>query len=82
MTCAGLEGLKFCIQQFIHPDQVLLLSHSPDSTMNDAADVLQLCSVSVHWEVRDSALEVILEITRISQTSKTAFILLCDSVLI
>ena len=43
--------------------------------MNDAADVLQLCSVSVHWEVRDSALEVILEMTRISQTSKTVLIL-------
>ena len=37
--------------------------------MNDAANLLQLCTVSVHWEVRDSALEVILEMTRISQSS-------------
>lgn len=57
MTCAGVEGLKFCIQQFIHPYQALLLDRSQDSTLNKAADVLQHCSVSVHWEVRDSAME-------------------------
>lgn len=37
--------------------------------MNDAAEVLQRCSVSVHWEVRDSAMEVVLEMARLSHTS-------------
>ncbi len=68
MTCAGLEGLKFCIQQFIHPYQALLLDRSQDSTLNEAADVLQHCSVSIHWEVRDSAMEVILEMARLSHS--------------
>ena len=69
VTCAGLRGLKFCIQQFLHPDQVLLISNATDSTLNDAAKVVSLCLVSVHWEVRDSALEVVTEMAQLSQKS-------------
>ena len=25
VTCAGLRGIKFCIKQFLHPDQILLV---------------------------------------------------------
>lgn len=70
VTCAGLDGLKFCIQQFIHPDQILLLHGSPESTFKNLADVLQQCTVSVHWEIRDSAMEVVLEMAKLSHVSK------------
>ena len=69
MACAGLEGLKFCILQFIHPDQALLLQNSPESTLNEAADMLQRCTVSLHWEIRDSAMEVVLEMAQLAHTS-------------
>lgn len=70
VACAGLEGLKFCIRQYIHPEQALLVRNSPESTFNDMAAVLQQCTVSVHWEVRDSAMEVVLEMTQLSHVSK------------
>lgn len=74
MTCAGLKGLKFCIEQSIHPDQALLINQPPDSTFNEIADVLQKCSVSLHWEVRDSAFEVVIAMTDHSNKSKYAII--------
>lgn len=70
MTCSGLKGLKFCIEQSVHPDQALLIDQPPDSTFDDIADVLQKCSVSLHWEVRDSALEVVAAMTESSAFSK------------
>lgn len=66
VTCAGLKGIKFCIQQSIHPDQVLLLNNSPESSLNEMASILYECTVSVHWEVRDSAMEVVLEMAQLS----------------
>ncbi|KAI9561883.1 hypothetical protein GHT06_012845 [Daphnia sinensis] len=66
VTCAGLKGIKFCIQQSIHPDQVLLLNNSPESSLNEIASILHQCTVSVHWEVRDSAMEVVLEMAQLS----------------
>jgi hypothetical protein len=35
------------------------------------AEVLQQCTVSVHWEVRDSAMEVVLEMAQLSHVSKS-----------
>jgi hypothetical protein len=35
------------------------------------AEVLQQCTVSVHWEVRDSAMEVVLEMVQLSHVSKS-----------
>ena len=49
------------------------MTNSPDSSLNDMAEVLQQCTVSVHWEVRDSAMEVVLEMAQLSHDSKSTF---------
>ncbi len=70
VTCAGLRGIKFCIKQFLHPDQILLVNPKADSTLNDVAKTVDRCLVSIHWEVRDSALEVVREMAQLSQSSR------------
>lgn len=37
------------------------------------ASILYECTVSVHWEVRDSAMEVVLEMAQLSAVSKFNF---------
>ena len=82
VTCACLKGLKFCIQQFIHPDQALLLTGTPNSTLNEMATELHQCTVSIFWEVRDSAMEVVLEMAQLSHVSKYIMLLCSEDCII
>ena len=54
--------MKFCLNQLIHADGDVI----PDGPMDSIVSAIHHCSVSVNWEVRDSALEVILLMSQLS----------------
>ncbi|CAH2003808.1 unnamed protein product [Acanthoscelides obtectus] len=62
----GLELVDVAISKYMSPNMALLIDKVHDSVMGLLGPMLYAKLHDVHWEVRDSALEVICTITRIS----------------
>ncbi|VEN47489.1 unnamed protein product [Callosobruchus maculatus] len=62
----GLELVDVAISKYMSPNMALLIDKVHDSVMGLLGPMLYAKLHDIHWEVRDSALEVICTITRIS----------------
>ncbi|XP_041978711.1 uncharacterized protein LOC121732799 [Aricia agestis] len=62
----ALNVISVTIKKFLPPNLSLLQESSPGSPMNDLGALIYLKMSDFHWEVRDSALELLLVCTELS----------------
>lgn len=67
---ASLNVIAMTVKKFLPPNLSLLLESKPGSSMDELGKLIYMKMHDLSWEVRDSALELLLVCTEISFVSK------------
>ncbi|GBP68258.1 hypothetical protein EVAR_48624_1 [Eumeta japonica] len=70
---AALNLITVTIKKFLPPNLSLLLETTPDSPLNNIGELIYSNMHDINWEIKDSALEMLLVCTEISFIKYTPF---------
>ncbi|PSN40477.1 hypothetical protein C0J52_11616 [Blattella germanica] len=73
LSVQGLQLMQVAIQNFMPPNLALLMNTLRDSSIEELGPILRNRMRDAHWEVRDSALEVLQVVTTIAEVKFPAF---------
>lgn len=71
----ALKLTQLCVEHFLAPNLALLFDNLHDSTLEHLGPTIKKRLHDTNWEVRDSSLELLTSITKISVCSKSVKLL-------